>query len=478
MDKAKGGPQNYKGAPFSSDEIPSNVILQLKKIFGKAPTKNDREHLFSLVQYLIAKIDLEIEKIVNQVLHLPAFMKLEAGWRGIWSLVNQLEPESIIKIKILSASWDEISQDFAKALDFDQSSLFQKIYSDEFGTPGGEPYGLLLGDFEIGIGTPSQLNSQIRSLEQLSMVGAASFCPIIFSVNPLLFGLDSFQFLGTGKSILKIEGSNGTAWERLRKHPDSKFLGLLGSKVLFRATYRKTGKTLKNIIFKETFGPKGEGFPFGTPIYAFGVLAIKEFQETGWFSGLRGSKENSDGMGLISNLPFENTGIDSSLYSIIPPLECINTPLGAELLDQNGIMTFSYSGTAHNLILYNCKSVHSPDVFENKSANENASISSLFNYILCVSRFAHFIKVIGRDKLGSFKTPEDCETFINSWLYTYTDSGRTNSRNKPLKSFRVQIFDDPSKPGSFKSIIHLEPHLQVDHISATIKLVTNISSEK
>ncbi|MFN5290981.1 MAG: type VI secretion system contractile sheath large subunit, partial [Planctomycetia bacterium] len=474
MDKLKGFPMAHEGNPFSSNETFKNIISHLKKSSNEHQFKNKSDDLFSLIQYLIAKIDLEIEKIVNQVLHLPAFMKLEASWRGIWSLTNQLESDSIIKIKILSISWDELSQDFSKSIEFDQSSLFQKIYSDEFGTPGGEPYGLLLGDFEIGNGSPSQLNSQIRSLEQLSMIASAAFCPMIYSVSPSLFNLESFQYLGTSKTVLKVDGSNGVAWNRLRKHPDSRFLGLLGSKVLYRTTYRKTGKILKNIIFNEKFGFNGEGFPFGTPIYAFGILAIKEFLDNGWFSGLRGSKENMDGMGLISHLPHENTGIDSSSFSIIPPLECMMTPEGGDLLDQNGIMTFTYSGTGHNLILYNCKSAHLPDLFESKIANENASISSLFNYILCVSRFAHFIKVIGRDKLGSFKTPEDCETFITSWLYTYTDSGRTNSRKKPLKSFKIQISDDPSKPGSFKSVIHLEPHLQVDHISATIKLVTNI----
>lgn len=478
MSKESESPENTEGDSLFRHYSQSNLFNQILKATKNHYGKNKFENSLSLIQFVIAKIDLEMEKLINEIIHHPDFMQLESGWRGIWSLVSNLESDTNIKIKLLPASWEELSQDFAKCTEFDQSSLFQKIYSDEFGSPGGEPYGLLLADYEIGSLNQSKLNTQLRCLEQFAMVAGASFCPTVFSVNASLFGLESFELVGVGKNSTRLNNFNNTTWNRIRTHPDSRFIGFLGSKVLYRTPYQTSHKWNSNLVFIEKFGLNGEGFPFGSPVYPFGILAIKEFLDTGWFSGLRGSRENLNELGLISSVPFEKSGVDSSSFSIIPPIDYLITPQSEDLLDQNGIMIFVYSGTAQHLVLHNCVSVHQPELFENKLANENSSISSLFNYILCASRFAHFIKVIGRDKLGSFKTPEDCETYLTNWLQSYTDSGRANSRNKPLKSANVQIFDDPSKPGFFKSVIRLEPHLQVENVSATIKFVTNITSEK
>lgn len=441
-------------------------------------SKKQNSQTIGKIQFLISKIDEKIQNQVNKILHNNVFRKLEASWRGILSLVNHINSDDKIKVKLFPISWQELSSDLGKAIDFDHSVFFQKVYSEEFGSPGGEPFGIILGDFEIGNGSPGEVAAQIRTLEQITLTAAASFCPFVSAVNSRLFGLDSYQVLGGGKAKPKIEAHLGAAWERLRKNPDSRFLALIGPKVLYRKPYNSVTNPTKTLLFDEHFPNNDEMFLFGTPIYGFGVLVIKEFAETGWFSGLRGSLENQMGLGLISHIPFESTEIDSTPFSIIPPVECSMTATTEELMDQLGVMCFSPSSVGNILVLHNCPTIHKPEFFQKEIANENAHISALLNYVLCVSRFAHFIKIIGRDKIGSFKTPEDCEIFVNQWIQNYCDSGSSNFRRTPLKFAKVIVSESDEKPGYYRSVIYLQPHLQIDHVSATIKLVTDVSTSK
>ena len=467
----------FKDSFFINDRL-SAVSLINHVINSNGGIKNftNKAYFCSFVQYLISDIDKKIETLLNKIIHLQPFMKLEASWKGLFILAKKIENDKKLKIKILSASWEELSNDFSKATEFDQSAIFQKIYSLEFGSPGGEPYGIILGDYEIFKGNPSKMSQDIRILEQLSMVAAASFCPFITSINSNLLNLESFNSLRFLKSSPNIEGVVGISWQRLRKSPDSRFLGLIGPKTLYRIPYNLDSKTSKKLIFEESFNENGEGYPFGNPIYPFGSLIIAEYVETGWLSGLRGCKENELGGGLINDLPYEASGIDSTKFSEIHPIECIVTNQMEQLFDLCGIMTYSPAGFGHELMLHNCPSIHIPEKYTKDIANQNSQISSLLNYILCVSRFAHYIKIIGRDKVGSFKTPEECETFTNNWLQKFCSSTISLSNPTPLRFGKVEVSENPSKPGTYSSTIHLQPHMQIDQIYATIKLVTIVDA--
>lgn len=454
----------------------STLINHIVQINGGSKTKITKAYFCSFIQYLISDIDKKISTLINNIIHLPNFTKLEASWKGIFSLVKKIESDKKIKIKILPVTWEELSNDFAKTTEFDQSSIFQKIYSLEFGSPGGEPYGIILGDYEIFKGNLSKMSQDIRVLEQLSMIAAASFCPFITSINSNLLNLDSFNSLRFLRSLPNVEGSVGVSWQRLRKSTDSRFLGLIGPKTLFRTPYKTDSNNSNSIIFEELFEENGKGFPFGNPIYPFGSLVIEEYMLSGWLSGLRGCKENEYGGGLIDDLPYEMTGIDNSKFSKIHPIECIVTNSMEQLFDLLGIMAFSPAGFGHELILHNCPSIHIPENYSKDIANENAQISSLLNYILCVSRFAHYIKIIGRDKVGSFKTPEECETFTNKWLQKFCSNTMSLTNSTPLRFGKVEVSENPSKPGTYSSTIHLQPHMQIDQIYATIKLVTIVDA--
>jgi len=467
----------FKDSFFINDTL-SAVSLINHVINSNQGIKNctNKADFSSFVQYLISNIDKKIESLLNKIIHLQPFMKLEASWKGLFLLVQKTEYDKKFKIKILSASWEELCNDFSKATEFDQSAIFQKIYSQEFGSPGGEPYGIILGDFEIFKGNSSKMSQDIRILEQFSMVAAASFCPFVTSINSNLFGIESFDSFRFLKSSPTVEGAVGVSWQRLRKSPDSRFLGLIGPKTLYRIPYNLDSKTSKKLIFEESFKEKGEEYPFGNPIYPFGSLVITEYMETGWLSVLRGSKENELSGGLIYDLPYEVSGVDSTKFSEIHPIECIVTNPMEQLFDLSGIMTYSPAGFGHELILHNCPSIHIPEQYTKDIANQNSQISSLLNYILCVSRFAHYIKIIGRDKVGSFKTPEECETFTNNWLQKFCSSTTSLSNPTPLKFGKVEITENPSKPGTYTSTIHLQPHMQIDQVYATIKLVTIVDA--
>ena len=464
----------FKGSFFFSNETLSIVSLINHVVDNKPFTT--KEYFCSFIQYLVSDIDKKIEYLLNKIIHHQTFMKLEASWKGIFLLANKIEYDKKIKIKILCVTWEELANDFSKATEFDQSAIFQKIYSLEFGTPGGEPFGILLGDYEIFKGNSAKLSQDIRVLEQFSMVAAASFCPFITSINSKLFNLESFNSLRFLKSSPNIEGSAGISWHKLRKSTDSRFLGLIGPKTLYRTPYKSDLITSRNIIFEETFEKDNEGYPFGNPVYPFASLIIAEYTESGWLSGLRGSKENELGNGLINDIPYEVSGIDSTKFSKIHPIECIVTNSMEQIFDLCGIMGFSPAGFGHELILHNCPSIHSPENYSKDIANQNAQISSLLNYILCVSRFAHYIKIIGRDKIGSFKTPEEYETYTNNWLQKFCSNTNSISNSTPLRYGKIEVSENPSKPGTYSSTIHLQPHMQIDQIYATIKLVTIVES--
>jgi len=467
----------FKGSFFINDIVSTvSLINHIAELNGGLKVLSSKSFFSSFVQYLISDIDKKIEILLNKIIHHQTFLKLEASWKGISFLAQKIDSEKKIKLKILSVSWDELSSDFAKTTEFDQSSIFQKIYSNEFGSPGGEPFGILLGDYELFKGNPSKMAQDIRNLEQFSSVAAASFCPFISSVNSNLFNLDSFNSLRFLKSLPSVEGAVGYSWQKLRKSTDSRFLGLIGPKTLFRVPYKLDSNPLNSIIFEESFVENEQEYPFGNPIYPFASLVISEYMDSGWLSGLRGSKENVLTGGLINDLPFEVTGIDSSKFSRIHPIECLVTNSMEELFDLSGIMAFSPAGFGHELILHNCPSIHMPEKYTKDIANENSQISSLLNYMLCVSRFAHYIKVIGRDKVGSFKTPEECELFINKWLQQFCSNTISISSPTPLKFGKVEVSENPAKPGTYSSTIYLQPHMQIDQVNATIKLVTIVDA--
>ncbi len=440
------------------------------------------DDIINAIHRSIADIDHMINDQLNTIIHHPRFQKLEGSWRGLWYLAVQVDGTRNIKVKVMDLSWAELSRDMSRALDFDQSQMFQKIYSEEYGTPGGEPYGVLIGDYEISH-KPSATHKydDIHTLEGISQVAAASFAPFIAAASAELFGLDDFSALGNPLNLHSIFAQKEyIKWRAFRDKPDSQFVGLTLPRILMRLPYRKTAGSYKGVYFSEQVASQGlENYCWGNAAYAFGAILIREFANVGWFGHIRGGPRNSVGGGLLTNLPCDAFATDAENVAIKPVTEVIITDIRERELSDLGLIPLCQCYDTPFAAFYGNQSVRKPARQPSREAEINARLSAMLQHVLCGSRVAHYIKVIIRDKVGSFITAEECEDFLRDWLFKYT-TGREDleweeQARYPLREAAVRVREHPEKPGDYICVIHLRPHYQLDHMVSELELVTELA---
>lgn len=427
----------------------------------------------------ISVIDELINDQLNCIIHDSKLQKLEASWRGLWHLVNQADGNRDIKIRYLDISWAEVVKDIERALDFDQSNLFQKIYSDEYGTPGGEPYGVIIGDYDISHKrSPNHPYDDISTLNGIADIAAAAFSPFIAAASHEIFGIDDFATLGLPLNLHSIFSQvEYTAWRALRNKSDSRFVGLTLPRVLMRTAYRTKPGSYKGIYFYEkNEGANNNGYLWGNACYAFAGILIREFANVGWFGHIRGVPRDQIGGGILSN--FENATFETDSINIaLKPLTdvLITDSLERELSDLGFISLCQCYDSPYGAF-YSNQSIQ----YHNRTgANEiNAKLSSMLQHVLCASRVAHYIKVMIRDKIGSFITAEECEHFLTKWLFKYT-TGREDlewdeQARYPLREASVKVNEHPDKPGQYLCVIQLAPHYQLDNMVSELELVTEL----
>lgn len=440
------------------------------------------DDITNAVHRSIADIDHLINDQLNNIIHHKKFQKIESSWRGLWYLAVQADGTKNIKIKVLNISWSEIARDMFRALEFDQSQLFQKIYNDEYGTPGGEPYGVLIGDYEISH-KPSQSHNQddIATLESISQVAAAAFAPFIASASPELFGLDDFSTLGHPLNLHSIFAQKEyIKWRSFRDKSDSQFVGLTMPHILMRLPYRKTPGSYKGIFFYEQCGSNGrENYCWGSAAYAFGAIMIREFANVGWFGHIRGVPRNQIGGGLLTNLPCDTFETDAEDIAIKPLTDVIITDIKERELSDLGLIPLCQCYDTPFAAFYGNQSVRKPARQASREGVVNARLSAMLQHVLCGARVAHYIKVMIRDKVGTFITADECEDYLRNWLFKYT-TGREDleweeQARYPLREAAVRVRDHPEKPGNFVCVIHLRPHYQLDHMVSELELVTELA---
>lgn len=443
-------------------------------------TKPDIEHALSRA---IAELDELIEQQLNIILHHPGFQRLEASWRGLMMLVEEADGTQNIKIKFLDISWAEIAKDIGRALEFDQSQLFQKIYNEEFGTPGGEPYGVMIGDYEVCHKVTSRHpQDDIATLEGLAQIAAASFCPFIASAASEFFGLNDFSELGQPINLNNIfVQAEYLRWRALRDKPDSRFVGLTLPRVLMRRPYLHRPASYKGLHFQEKVESKGIGhYLWGNACYAFGTILIREFANVGWFGHIRGVPRSYLAGGLITTLPTDTFSTETEATAFKPVTEVIITDNVEKDLSELGFIPLCQCYSAPYAAFYNNQSIQLPKESGSTDARVNARLSAMLQHIFCGSRIAHYIKIIVRDKIGSFLSAEECENYLRDWLYSYT-TGREDlewedQARYPLREADVQVKEHPMKPGEYACIIHLKPHYQLDHMVSELEMVTELAS--
>ncbi|MGL5094079.1 MAG: type VI secretion system contractile sheath large subunit [Planctomycetia bacterium] len=446
----------------------------------------DRDRLVAVLQADVARIDALLNGQINAVLHHPSFQKLEASWRGLKSLTEQASGGDI-KIRILDVSWRELARDAEKALEFDQSQLFKKVYGDEFDTPGGEPFGLLLGDYDVSARPgPGRPIDDLAALERISHVAAAAFAPFVCGVDAGFFGLESFRDLERPMDFARLlDGPDYLKWRTLRDGEDSRFLGLLMPRVLRRLPYTEIDHAPADLprtafqFVEDVAAPDGGGYLWGNSVYAFGAVVARSFLENGWLADIRGATRGDGAGGLVAGLPVPSAPVDGSG---VVPLSATDALVGERLekqLADQGFIVLCHNKDTAGAAFYSSQSVQKPKSYDRPAASANARLSTMLQYMLCVSRFAHYLKVIGRDKIGSFTEPSELENHLHEWLHQYVtsddDAPEAARAQYPLREAEVQVKERPGKPGSYLCVAHLRPHFQLDEIAASIKLVTQLS---
>lgn len=419
----------------------------------------------------VAQIDHLISLQLNEILHHPAFQKLEASWRGIKYMMDQSETSAMLKIRVLNVSKKELLRDLQRAPEFDQSVMFKKVYEDEFGIFGGEPFGALVGDYEF-----SKHPEDIELLEKVSQVAAGAHAPFLTAAAPELLNLDSFSQLGDPRDIGKIFDSTEFAkWKSFRASEDSRYVGLTMPRVLMRLPYGKDTKPVDDFNYEEGVdGTDHSKYLWGNAAYALGARLTQAFAQYGWCASIRGV----EGGGLVEGLPTHTFRTDEGDVALKCPTEvAITDRREKELADQGLIPLVHCKGTDY-AAFFSVQSSNKPKKFDKAAANANARLSAQLPYILAVSRFAHYMKSIMRDKIGGFMSRGQCQTFLTQWIMQYvTDDDQASAATKakfPLREAKIEVSEIPGKPGAYRAIAFLRPHFQLDELTVSLRLVAEL----
>ncbi len=466
--------------PLLDGEEPLAALLNW---LTEAQEAQPYQNLQQLIAACIADIDTLLTRQLQAILHHSRFQTLEASWRGLDYLCEQADRNDLeqrTRIKLISISWAELSRDLNRAIEFDQSEFFKLIYSNELDMPGGEPFGVLIGDYQISHQPrPGVPVNDIDTLKEIARTAAAAFAPFVTSADPKLFGVDSFAELATLRDLHTLfDQDDYIKWRTLRSMDDARFLGITMPQMLMRAPYQQDGRRSDRFNFAER-PLDGDGYLWGSSAYAFAGVLLRTFAQSGWFTHIRGMQSGALKHGLVCDLPLDASDADLFGRRMAPGA---NLQVGDRLekaLADNGFVPLSPLPLSEHMVFFSNAAVLKPTKYDSDAASVNARLSSMLQYVLCVSRFAHYIKLMGRDKVGSFTTAASIEADLQRWLHQYTSASDSDSADVrarfPLQEGRVQVKETRGKPGHFYSVIQLKPHFQLEQMVSTIRLVTELS---
>ena len=436
----------------------------------------------SRLQQDVCLIDELLRKQVAAIIHNPAFQKIESSWRGVQHLLNCREKvdDAPIQIRLLNVGWAELRRDFDRAVEFDQSQLFRMVYENEFGMPGGKPYAALLADFDIHPRPSSEHpHDDIAVLKSLSQVAAASFCPVFLNASPTMFGVNQFDEMQHTVDYAKIQSDlDYLGWRQFREMEDARFIGLVMPRMLMRRPYDQRHVAKTGFLFSEE-GMNRSSHLWGGAVFAVGETLIRAYGHNRWLADIRGAQRGIDSGGLVMGPATINFTTDTPEVCPKPILDLmVNDSLERQMAEL-GFMSLTACPGTPLAAFYSCPSTQKPKLYNTPDATANAKISSMLNYILCVSRFAHYVKIIGRDKVGGYRDAEDLQQEIYRWIIDYVtsdpDASVSVKSRRPLRAAEVIVRPDTAKPGSYTCTMNLSPHYELDDMQASIKLVAEIA---
>ncbi len=432
----------------------------------------------------IADIDAVLGKQLDAVLHAPRFLRLEGRWRGLAWLISGIESGRRIKVRLLPVSWAELCRDLERALEFDQSVTFRRIYEEEFGMPGGEPYGLMVIDHAVRHrAAAGATTDDVGGLAQLSAVAAAAFMPTVLSLDPTVLEVDGFSDLeGVRDITAPLRSPDHLRWRNLSGRADMRFVAVTLPRLLARHPWADDPGRLDGFRYSE-YAPTADTRVWMSAAYAFAACAIRAFADNGWPADVRGVEIDRVGGGLITNLAAEPF---SSGPPHVWPRKAIEYQFSyrqEHALVEVGLLPVGVLPFGSDMVFGASRSMQAPASYSGASAaaaEANARLSAQINSMLCAARFAHLLKVMGRDMVGAFRTADEIERQLNKWLQGYVNTNinsTSDSRARfPLLEGNVQVRERLGKPGVLGCAIHLRPHYQLDDIATAFHLVTELAA--
>ena len=447
-------------------DLVKNFVSEVLK--GTVTLNPDTE---AMINARIAQIDALISAQLNEVMHHPDFQKLEGSWRGLKYLLNNSETGPQLKIKVFNVSKKELLKDLQKAPEFDQSALFKKVYEEEFGVFGGTPFGALIGDYEFG-----KSGQDIELLEKISQVAAAAHAPFLTAASPEMMNMESFTQLDAPRDMAKVFDTTEYAkWKSFRASDDSRYVALTLPRILIREPYGASTVPVEAFDYEEGVdGADHSKYLWANSAWALGARVTQSFATYGWCATIRGVESG----GLVDGLPVHNFTTESGDIAMKCPTE---TPVSdrreKELADLGFAPLVHCKGTDY-AAFFSVQSAQKPKIYDSDAATANARISAQLPYIFAVSRFAHYLKAMMRDKIGGFTSRDEIQRFLNNWINNYVvandDVGFEMKAKNPLKEARVEVVEVPGKPGAYRAVAFLRPHFQLDELTMSMRLVADL----
>jgi type VI secretion system protein ImpC len=430
------------------------------------------------IEEMIARLDEKLSAQMNEILHAPEFQQIESAWRGLNYLVMNSETDASLKIHVMNVSKSELLRNLKSypGARWDQSPLFKKVYESEFGTLGGEPYGALVADYHF-----SHMPTDVQLLRDLSKIASASLAPLITGADPNLLAMDSWRELMNPRDIGKLmDTPDYAAWKGLRDSVDSRFVALCMPRVLSRLPYGAKSEPVEEFAFEEeTDGQKGEKYAWMNAAYVMATNINRAFKEYGWTVRIRGVESG----GEVLNLPTHTFPTDDGGVELKCPTEIAITDRREAELSKAGLISIVHRKNTDKAAFIGAQSVYKPKLMDKPEATASENMSARVPYMFAVSRFAHYLKCMVRDKIGSTKEKDQLERWLNNWIVRYVDANpKTSSEEtkarKPLAAAKITVIPNEENPGYYSASVWLRPHFQLEGMDIGMSLVASLAEGK
>src|SRR6266513_716658 len=436
------------------------------------------DDVIGTIKAIIAEIDKKLTDQVNLILHHERFQQVESAWRGLNYLVSNTETDEMLKIRVMNIPKKDVSKTLKKfkGAAWDQSPLFKKLYEEEYGQLGGEPYGCLVGDYYFDH-TPGD----VELLGQMAQIASAAHAPFIAGAGPTLMGMDSWQELANPRDLAKIFAApDYAAWRSLRESDDAKYVGLAMPRFLARLPYGAKTSPVEEFEFEEeTVGGESRRYCWANSAYAMAVNVNRSFKLYGWCTSIRGVESGGAVEGLpVHTFPSDDGGVDMKC-----PTEIAISDRREKELADCGMMPLIHRKNTDVAAFIGAQSLQKPFEYTDPDATSNARLAARLPYLFASCRFAHYMKCMVRDKVGSFKERSDMERYLSDWIMGYVilnpeAAGETARASKPLAGAAVKVEEVEGNPGYYSAKFHLRPHYQLEGVSVTMSLVSRLPSQR